>query len=280
MRVKPSHAAEQSTQAVLGTPVHILATESDWYRVEMPDGYTGYMRSNTIHTLSEHEYDMWKCSPRVVCTSQFTPLIGSKGVEGYATYGSILLRDTVATPSAEYIAIITPDGKHLSVNRSNVCPDINTWVQNNSCGNAEDVIALAYTMLGSPYLWGGTSSLAPDCSGFTQISMTAAGILLPRDTSQQIKSGFSVPSINEARRGDLIFYGNNGRVNHVAIYLGEGKIIHSSGHVRICRMNSDTPGSEELFPLSPMAIRRYIGQTNIPGVSKLSGNSWYFTTTY
>lgn len=279
MRTAPSHAAEQSTQAVLGTPVRIISQTEDWYKVEMPDGYTGYMKANTIRPLSDSEHKQWLQAPRVVCKSRLTWLEDKDGQDGYAPYGAILVHSSTDTGKAGYVSVTTPAGKHLYVKESDVWTSMEDWIRSNSEGGPEEVIRLAYTMLGCPYLWGGTSSLAPDCSGFTQIAFTAAGLLIPRDTSMQIKYGEAVPSIKEARRGDLIFYGNNGRVNHVAIYLGEGKIIHSSGHVRICRMYPDIPGEEDLFTLRPMAIRRYTGAAELPGISRQEANPWYFPST-
>lgn len=277
MRTGPSHAAEQSTQAIMGTPLRILAKKGDWYKIEMPDGYTGYMRSNTICPLNEVEYKQWLQSPRVVCKTWLTRLEDKEGPDGYAPYGAILVRNDADMEKPGYVSVITPTGKQLFVNEADIWTDTRDWVDSCSRGGVDEVLNLAYTMLGAPYLWGGTSTLAPDCSGFTQISYTAAGLLLPRDTSMQIKCGEKVPSMKEAQRGDLIFYGDNGRVNHVAIYLGNGKIIHSSGRVRICRMNKNVPGDEDLFTATPMAIRRCIGIANPQGVKPLAGNPWYFT---
>ena len=78
------------------------------------------------------------------------------------------------------------------------------------------------------YLWGGTVGPNYDCSGLMQAAFASVGIWLPRDSYQQ--QAFTKPlEIEELLPGDLIFFGTPQKVNHVALYLGDGYYIHSSG---------------------------------------------------
>ncbi|MBD2577927.1 C40 family peptidase [Oscillatoria sp. FACHB-1406] len=78
------------------------------------------------------------------------------------------------------------------------------------------------------YLWGGTVAPNYDCSGLMQAAFSASGIWLPRDSYQQ--ADFTQPiEVEDLQRGDLLFFKKTHRVTHVALYLGEGKYIHSSG---------------------------------------------------
>lgn len=259
MRELPSHAAEQCSQAVLGTPVYITERSGDWYKIKTPDNYTGYMRSNSLVTMSDEEYARWQRSARVVCKSWLARLYDNEGNPcGYATYGAVL-KGTLSADST-MVRLDMPDGSKANASADLFYTNIREWRADCHDMNMENVISVACSMLGSPYLWGGNSTAGIDCSGFTQTAYKGAGILLPRDTSMQIKCGVKVESLKDARRGDLIFYGDSrGRVNHVAIYLGEGRIIHSSGDVRICRMSGDVPGNEPLYTDKPISIRRVFG---------------------
>ena len=87
--------------------------------------------------------------------------------------------------------------------------------------------ALQY--LGVPYLWGGTDpSKGLDCSGFTQLVYKSQGVDLPRVSSQQATAGRAVPSMAEARPGDLLFFDYSPErpgIDHVGIFMGDGKMI-------------------------------------------------------
>lgn len=91
------------------------------------------------------------------------------------------------------------------------------------------VIQFTYEAMKTPnyYLWGGTVAPNYDCSGLIQSAFASVGVWLPRNSYQQEAFTQRV-SQDELSRGDLIFFGDT-RVNHVALYLGDNKYIHSSG---------------------------------------------------
>lgn len=92
-----------------------------------------------------------------------------------------------------------------------------------SSGSGSSVVDYATQFVGNPYVWGGTSlTNGADCSGFVQSVYANFGISLPRTSYEQQNAGTEV-SYSEAQPGDLICYGG-----HVAIYMGDGKIVHAS----------------------------------------------------
>jgi cell wall-associated NlpC family hydrolase len=90
---------------------------------------------------------------------------------------------------------------------------------------AAEPLEAARRLLGSPYLWGGMTDQGIDCSGLVHMSFRAAGRLVPRDADEQEAAGTPVA---EARPGDLVSYGEP--ADHVAFWLGGGRILHATQH--------------------------------------------------
>lgn len=97
-------------------------------------------------------------------------------------------------------------------------------------GTGSEVAAYAQTFVGNPYRYGGTSlTNGTDCSGFTQSVYKHFGYNIPRTSGSQAGYGKSVSlDTGSLQPGDLIFYTSNGRVNHVAMYIGGGQVVHAS----------------------------------------------------
>lgn len=108
------------------------------------------------------------------------------------------------------------------------------------------VVNYALQFVGNRYVWGGTNpNTGADCSGFVQYVMrNAAGVSIPRTSREQAKTGRTITS-SEMRPGDLIYYTNSsGTVNHVAMYMGNGQVVHAASTrsgIRISTWNYRTP---------------------------------------
>ena len=104
-----------------------------------------------------------------------------------------------------------------------------------------NVIRAAYSVLGTPYVFGGTSTYGFDCSGFTQYAFARAGISIPRMADSQLYYGRQI-SMSELRPGDLIFftgtYDAGEPVTHIGIYVGNGQMIHCGHPVQYTSINS------------------------------------------
>ncbi|MCX4305516.1 MAG: SH3 domain-containing C40 family peptidase [Acetatifactor sp.] len=108
-----------------------------------------------------------------------------------------------------------------------------------------ELVEYAKTALGNPYVWGGTSlTKGADCSGFVLSVYKKFGIKLSHSSSAQSKEGTKI-SASELQPGDLIFYANSsGTINHVALYIGGGRVIHASSPstgIKISKYNYRTP---------------------------------------
>lgn len=91
-----------------------------------------------------------------------------------------------------------------------------------------DICQYAKEFIGNPYVWGGTSlTKGADCSGFVMSVFKKYGVKLPRNSRAQAGCGTTI-KVSEAKPGDLIFYAKGKTINHVAIYIGNGQVVHAS----------------------------------------------------
>jgi gamma-D-glutamyl-L-lysine dipeptidyl-peptidase len=140
---------------------------------------------------------------------------------------------------AEQVSQVLP-GEPLTVEetgngwaRVRTAYDYPGWLQADALGGepdpswlapqAAEPLEAARRLLGAPYLWGGMTEQGIDCSGLVHMSFRAAGRLVPRDADQQEAAGTPVA---EPQPGDLISYGEP--VDHIAFWLGGGRILHST----------------------------------------------------
>ncbi|MFC4729910.1 C40 family peptidase [Coralloluteibacterium thermophilus] len=107
--------------------------------------------------------------------------------------------------------------------------------------DAERVLARAMELIGKPYRWGGTSpEQGFDCSGLVRyVLQDALDVELPRSSREMARmDGERVQSRNQLSTGDLVFFGRSGRVDHVGIYVGEGRFVHAPGRGKSVRISS------------------------------------------
>ena len=100
--------------------------------------------------------------------------------------------------------------------------------QSSGSGSGSSVVDFATQFVGNPYVWGGTSLTdGADCSGFVQSIYSNFGYSIPRTATTQYAFGRKI-AVEEAQAGDLLFYSYYGEIEHVALYTGEGTIVHAS----------------------------------------------------
>lgn len=273
LRTSGKHAAEMATQAIMGTPVKILEYAGEWIRVQTPDQYIAYVPGNSLHKITQREFDAWRKSTRFIVTeyqSQLTEEPGDNNTVSDLVLGNIL---EYKGESGNYIKLATPDGREGYVKKSDV-RELNSWAQQSF--NADLINEVAHRMMGSGYLWGGTSTKVTDCSGLVKVSYFANGIILQRDASQQALTGKIIASENweTAKLGDLLFFGSkSGKVTHVGIYLKDGEYIHCSGRVKI---NSVDPKAKNYLTTPFLSISRIDGMIGSKGITTVKDHIWYF----
>jgi hypothetical protein len=213
VRETPSDLSQMTTQLLFGDVFEIFATTTKWVYIKNAyDEYLGWIDYKQFILITEEEFLKLQ-----------NPLFINKKM------------GVVSVNNAHYdILPASTFPSTLSFTIQDYVFEHNVDVIPFEIAEQHDIYNLAFSYLNSPYIWGGKSLFGIDCSGFTQNVYKMAGIKLKRDAAQQATQGVNLSFLNEAKQGDLLFFDNaEGKIIHVGIYLGENKIIHASGKVRI-----------------------------------------------
>lgn len=269
IRSKPKHSAELGTQALLGTPLKIQDKQGDFYRIQTPDGYISWVDKGGIYPMRKELLDVWSNSKKIIYTNTAGFVYEHKHLDqniiSDITLGGVLkyLSEDQKTYKVEY-----PDQRKGYIKKSEAIL-LKDWLKNNIT-TQKSIEKTAKSMLGFPYLWGGTSSKGMDCSGFTKMTYLLNGFVIPRDASQQINGGTIVDydlNFKNLQKGDLLFFGTRAAANkkqkvvHVGIWLGNDKMefIHASGNVHISSMDKQNPLYDDFNKKRYLGSRRYLG---------------------
>ena len=285
MREAPDYTAENGDQALMGTVVEIVGEESYWRQVISPEPYKAWVNELGLKEMSPDEANAYIASPKYICTSDFTHVFLEPSVKALPVCDLVmgcLVRQLTndqgkAVKKGRFLACMLPDGRTGWVPKADV-EDFRIWTDSRR-PTGENVVEAALRFLGVPYMWGGTSIKEVDCSGLAHCAYLMNGILLPRNASQQARTG-APAQLDALEPGDLLFFGtpasddSPARVNHVGIYIGNGRFIHSSQYVRI---SSLSPSEADYYERKPLFARRIVGhETDSPGTLWLTQSPFYF----
>jgi cell wall-associated NlpC family hydrolase len=278
VRTNPKHSAEMGTQAMMGMVVTLLKKHGGWYYVQLPDKYLGWLEDNAMIRATDADVESWKGALKVIVTTIFTfvrehPSASSTPVSD--AVAGVLLRQS--NSAGAWVAVELPDGRKGFIEKSSV-DEYNHWKKTRRL-TPENVEATAKTLIGIPYLWGGTSPKGMDCSGFTKTVFRLNGLELARDADEQAAGGEPVDKGNDfenLRKGDLLFFGRTAtaekpeNISHVGIYLGKKEFIHTPGGAGV-KIDSFDPSTSNYNPSELKRFvrsRRYVGTQPIPEVQK------------
>lgn len=276
MRSEPDHAAELVSQALMGTPVKVLEKENGWYRIQTPDQYLGWVDARGIALKTDAEMALWKKSRRYI----FKQMIGSvvAAPKRKALHVSdLVLGDLfeIVSKKRGYLQIIIPDGRTGFVKKAD-CLSYQEWT--NRKPDVQAIISVARKLLGVPYLWGGTSSKAVDCSGMTKTAYYSQGIILARDASQQARYGEhpDFKDLQSLKPGDLLYFGRSAkRITHVGMYLGNDLYINAAGLVRYNNINPNSPDFNATDRKDFVGASRVLNSLNTEGIVLVKDHPWY-----
>ena len=225
VRSEPNTSSSIWTQIAANERFHVVSQQDGWVEIELDDT-TAFISSDYVdvkYGLNE----AIKYTPIVVAqTSTSKPKATTAAA---SSGGSTAKPSTSGSSSTSKPQTSAPAGSSagsVSSSRANI---VNYAVQ----------------FVGNPYVYGGTSlTNGADCSGFVQSVMKHFGVSLPRTSRDQGNAGRGISS-GEMRPGDLVFYaGSSGTINHVALYIGGGQVVHASNAktgIKISTWNYRTP---------------------------------------
>jgi hypothetical protein len=277
IRSKPGNSQELGTQALLGTPLRVWDKENGYYLIQTPDDYFGWLDGGGFELLDSTVYEVWGQSERVVVLEDY--VFAYEQPDEKSPKVSDLLAGCILQSIENqgfFTKIQFPDGRSGFVLSQKLMP-FQQWLDSRQ-PDAEHLLAAARELMGRPYLWGGTSGKGMDCSGFTKTVFYLNGIQLPRDANQQATVGLDVAmdtTFQSAQPGDLLFFGRKAtadkteKISHVAIYLGDGNIIHASDRVEVNSLRRGAPDFSEERLRSFVRCKRVIGSKGKNGVLRV-----------
>jgi cell wall-associated NlpC family hydrolase len=227
-----SEDADVVSQAIYGATVGVLAEQDGWLKVRTADEYAGWMPPSSLRRLHDGERP-YAATGRV---AQVESLFANLYREADVTKRQPLLTVPFET-RLEVVAEPEAAGRWLQVRLPDDRP---AWIQRGDITLAfkkltiDETVAFSKRFLGLPYFWGGTSSFGYDCSGFTQMLCRRRGFTIPRDAAPQARwSGMIPVATAELHAGDLLFFGKSAdKITHTGMYIGDGKFVHATAHLR------------------------------------------------
>ncbi|MCF8381810.1 MAG: C40 family peptidase [Bacteroidales bacterium] len=223
LRAEPSEKSEMLSQILYGELIKIIeSNKSTGFSkvILLYDDYEGWVDTKTIVSIDEDTYNrMSQLEEYVLPDINNRITLNNNSHLNIGAGSSLRLKKNI---------IIYPE---------NVL-SLENGINKNKGNNRDQVVQSALKWINIPYLWGGRSSCGADSPGFVQNIFKQVGIKLPRDSTQQAITGKSIDFHASLRPGDLAFFDNSdGIIVHVGIMLDPFRIIHSSGIIKVDRMD-------------------------------------------
>jgi hypothetical protein len=221
LHAEPSFRSEMVSQLLNGCSVELLLERDRWAYVRQADGYLGWTYGPYLTAAPAPDPTHIVCEPVSLlyeAPDSNAPLV-SRVVSGTAVH---VTAEEATWACLSLAGDLEGWGPATDLRRLDRLP-------RDEASRRKQIIQDAARLTGVPYLWGGCTALAIDCSGMAQLLHRLAGLQVPRDADMQYDAGQSVEP--PFQPGDLLFFGDEGEsrsITHVGVSLGGWRVVHSS----------------------------------------------------
>jgi len=237
LQSEPKISAARVSEVLHGEVIDVLERREEWLRIRAPDGYIAWLPAGYVATGPADWAEDWR--ERATARSLSADILTTEGRRRLPTGARVALRRGV---------VELADGQRGAVAAGNIRREQELRAEARHLALPE--LAQKW-YAGAPYLWGGRTEWGIDCSGLVQAVYAARDIKLPRDSDQQFGAGREVRVASDGagyEAGDLLFFAERGRVSHVALWAGTGRIVHSA-------VSRGGVGGDNLFGDEPRMMR-------------------------
>ncbi len=241
------------TEALFGDRVRVVRLRPGWARIVVPSqpspldarGYPGWVPRRQLTATPPVR------APQTATVVRRTAWLLTDEAEPRRVFRiSFGTRLPVVATTAGYVRVHSPTGVVRRLSTGAVV--VHETGRPALAPSRASLVRTATSFVGLPYLWSGLSGFGLDCSGLTWLTHRVHGIRIPRDAQPQSSHGARVQSL---RRGDLMFYATSGRVHHVSMYVGNGRMVHAPGTgQRVQVIDISTPAYRNEY----VGARRYL----------------------
>ena len=243
---KPEPMCELADEALYGMTVEVLEASGGYRRVRTYYRYEGWVPAACLREGDAAA--AWSAAPKLVVQKTYIDVLDRPKVQGFCLQSmprGALLCPAGAPDESRWLAVRLADGRQGYTKETYLAPAVPPWQGGGEEQLRSDVCETALSYLGTQYRWGGKTPLGIDCSGLVSMAYLLHGVTIYRDA--HFRRGFALKKITleRAKPGDLLFF-----PGHVAMYLGDGRFVHSTGHtgtegVILSSLNPDAPDYRE-----------------------------------
>ena len=227
VREKASLKAPVVTLVPIEEELEVLKEVDGWVKVSLDSDVVGYVSSDYVDLRTEFKEAESIAEEKARLKAEAAKRKAREDERLREIAAREQRTNSVARSSATK-TYVKSSSTNKSVSNGSVSSRSSNVSSSTASANRQSIVNYALKFVGNPYVWGGTSlTNGTDCSGFTQSVYRNFGISIPRVSRDQANGGRTV-SLSNVLPGDLIFYTSGGSINHVALYIGGGQVVHAS----------------------------------------------------